>query len=348
VFADEYASGGDAFLASYGIAPHWRPAVGVEVVPLWSRIDAWGRAATPIYVTDRPFLPEPVRRRAYPGPRWADQRNVVTHYGTLAKARVGDWLLTGGIFRSSTDTPRNHANILTALSPDGLATRRITRDPRQRIGSTSGEARVSRVFTDGARSHTLHLSYRARDRRSLYGGGAAIEFGRSDVDAPIAPFEPVFATGPQTREHVTQHTGGVGYDGRWRSVGSLSLGLQRTGYAKLVTQPGGTPMLTRDPAWLYNGTLAIELSSRLALYGGHTRGLEESGIAPDGPANRTQVLPAILTSQSDAGLRWALRGGAGCASSSACSTCASLTSRPTSATCSPSSAPCDIAARSSA
>jgi iron complex outermembrane receptor protein len=45
VFADEYARGGDAFLASYGIAPHWRTAAGVEVIPSWSRIDTRGRDA---------------------------------------------------------------------------------------------------------------------------------------------------------------------------------------------------------------------------------------------------------------------------------------------------------------
>ena len=42
------------------------------------------------------------------------------------------------------------------------------------------------------------------------------------------------------------------------------------------------------------------------MYAGHTRGLEESGVAPSDVANRNQALPAIRTRQTDAGLRWTL------------------------------------------
>ncbi|HEX8415275.1 MAG TPA: TonB-dependent receptor [Sphingomicrobium sp.] len=268
------------------------------------------RDATPNYLTDGAFLLSTVRRRAYPGPRWADQRNVVTHYGTLAQARLGSrWALAGGLFRSLTDTVRNHALVLTGLTSDGTAVQRITRDPRQRIQSTSGEARVSRSFSDEDRLHTLHLSYRGRDRRSFYGGGRAIEFGRVDVNHVPRVEEPLFSIGEQTRERVRQHTIGLGYDGRWRGIGSLSLGVKRTDYRKRVERPGAAIAVTHDPAWLYNGTLAIEASTRLAFYGSYTRGIEESGIAPDSAVNRTQALPAILTTQADAGLRWTLPGG---------------------------------------
>lgn len=46
------------------------------------------------------------------------------------------------------------------------------------------------------------------------------------------------------------------------------------------------------------------ISKTLAIYGSYTKGLEETGLAPDSAANRTEALPAILTSQVDAGLRW--------------------------------------------
>jgi len=87
-------------------------------------------------------------------------------------------------------------------------------------------------------------------------------------------------------------------------VGSLSLGLQKTRYRKTVQRPGEQAARTVDNAWLPTATLALELGPNLAAYGSYTRGLEESGTAPDGAANRTEVLPAILTSQIDAGLRW--------------------------------------------
>lgn len=310
VFADEYASGSDAILASYGIAPRWRPATGVEIIPFWSRFDTWDREATPLYAPARGLLPRPVRRRAYPGPDWADQRASSTNYGGLAKVRLDSkWSVAAGLFRSVADTPLNHAHILANLTPDGTATRRITRDPGQRAASTSGELRVSRSFVDGERLHVFHAAFRGRDRRSLYGGGAAIDFGRVGVEDRIDSVEPAFVLGDRTRERVTQMTGGVAYDGRWRDIGSLSLGLQRTDYRKTVDQPGEARATTNDPAWLYNASLAIEASGALAFYGSYTRGLEESGIAPDSAANRTQALPAILTRQIDAGVRWTIPGG---------------------------------------
>jgi iron complex outermembrane recepter protein len=42
------------------------------------------------------------------------------------------------------------------------------------------------------------------------------------------------------------------------------------------------------------------------LYGGYTRGLEESGVAPENSANRGEVQPVSLTEQVDAGLRYRL------------------------------------------
>ena len=42
------------------------------------------------------------------------------------------------------------------------------------------------------------------------------------------------------------------------------------------------------------------------MYAGYARGLEESGTAPPNAANRNQPLPAIMTEQKDAGVRFAL------------------------------------------
>jgi len=58
--------------------------------------------------------------------------------------------------------------------------------------------------------------------------------------------------------------------------------------------------------WLSTFNGAIYLTSALALYAGHTRGLEETGIAPNSALNRNESLPAIRTQQTDGGIRWAL------------------------------------------
>lgn len=307
VFRDEYASGSDADLASYAVALRWRPRENSLVLPFWSRVDTWDREATPIYLAAPGVVPPKVARRRDMGPGWADYRNVATNYGVLGRTVLpGEVRLAAGVFRSDNDIRENHAHVLSDVRADGSARRRITRDPAQGLASTSGEIRLSRAFAEGPRIHDVHLSIRARERTGRYGGGASVDYGVATLSGVLDAAEPVFALGPLTRERVEQRTFGVAYDGRWRDRGSVSLGLQRTDYRKVVERPGAALAVTDDPAWLYNAAVSWILTPRLALYASATRGLEESGLAPDSAANRTQALPAILTDQWDLGLRWLL------------------------------------------
>lgn len=306
-FDDEYGSGSDAVFGSYAVAARWRPADNVLVLPFWSRVDAWDREAAPLYVAAPGGLPPEIKRRRYLGPEWADYRNIATNYGVLTRAPLpGGFDLAAGLFRSVNDTRENHAHLLTGVEADGSARRRISRDPRQELASTSGEVRVSRAWTNGAWGHALHVSLRGRKRDSLYGGGASIDFGETNVADRVDVAEPDFTFSARTRDEVEQWTGGLAYDLRWRGRGSLTLGLQRTDYRKTVRRPERPAAITHDPAWLYNAAASWTVTPKLALYGSLTRGLEESGVAPDSAANRTQALPAILTEQWDAGVRWIL------------------------------------------
>lgn len=309
-FVDELAPGNQSFFGSYALAARWKPGRNIEVIPFWSRIDLYNREAAPLYTPEGAFLPPRIERRKFPGPEWADQRNTVQHYGALTKARLGGgWDLAAGLFRSTSDSATNFATNFTALRPDGTAVRRITSDPPLSLARTSGELRISKSFTEGPRRHTLHAALRGRERVSRYGGGASVSYARATVEQLLDAPEPDFRFNPQTDETVRQAIAGIAYDGRWQGVGGLSVGLQHTWYRKRVDRPGSALARTDDEAWLPNVTASVEATKRLAFYGGYTRGLEESGIAPDNAANRTEALPAILTSQVDAGLRWKIPGG---------------------------------------
>ncbi len=109
-----------------------------------------------------------------------------------------------------------------------------------------------------------------------------------------------------SRRSMTRVASSVAQDTPPRGVGELSVGLQRTDYRKAVERPGIPEAETQSDPWLYSVAGAIYLSDEIAIYGGYTRGLEESGVAPSSAANRDEPLPAILTSQRDAGLRWAI------------------------------------------
>ncbi|MFN3727699.1 MAG: TonB-dependent receptor domain-containing protein [Allosphingosinicella sp.] len=305
VYADELPAGNGGWFLSNAAALRWRPAAGAEVIPFWSRIDGIDREAAPIFVAGSDALPPRVRRRAFLGPEWTDARTVSTNMGLVSRGTVAGFDAALGLFRSIQENRTGFADLVRDIDPGGAARRHIVAEPPRRQTSNSGEARIGRGFAEGDRLHALTLAVRARDRRNQYGGGAAVDFGPQPHDAPLRAPRPDFAFGPQTSEHVRQWTPGLGYGLRWRGLGSAQLGLQRTDYRKRVFLPGGVTE-TRERAWLPNAAVALELASRLVLYGSYARGLEESGVAPDSAANRGEALPAIFTRQVDGGLRWVL------------------------------------------
>src|SRR5690606_29676395 len=73
-----------------------------------------------------------------------------------------------------------------------------------------------------------------------------------------------------------------------------------------IDRPGVPLAVTEATPWLYNGTLSLYITDKLAAYGSYTRGLEESGSAPDSATNRGAALPAVQTSQVDAGFRYTI------------------------------------------
>src|SRR4030095_15779113 len=85
---------------------------------------------------------------------------------------------------------------------------------------------------------------------------------------------------------------------------------QKVRYRKTISPPVEPEIETRANPWLWNATLAINLAGGLVAYAGYTRGLEDSGVAPEIAVNRSEAPPALETSQRDIGLRdafWTLR-----------------------------------------
>lgn len=305
---EEYYDGADARYLRAGLVPRWRPTENIEILPFWSISRGRDEEVAPTIITSGNHLPPKIARRRHFGQTWSDNEYDSRNYGVLGKARFGNnWALAGGVFRSINNQPSGFAELFVDTTADGMTREKVIADPRQRYASTSGELRLSRSFSEGPRLHVLHVALRGRSLESEYGGSAdAIDYGWRRLGEPRPMPEPDgFEFGPRTRDHVEQWTGGLAYEGRWRDVGELSVGMQRSRYRKSVDQPGLPRTSSRDDPWLPNATASVYLNKSLALYAGHTRGLEESGIAPDDAANRNQALAAIRTRQTDAGLRWA-------------------------------------------
>jgi iron complex outermembrane receptor protein len=265
--------------------------------------DHRGRQAQPIVFTAGAYLPPRIERRRYFGPEWAHNESRGFNYGLLTTLSSGDWTLRGGAFRASANNLRNFNPLFLNTSRGGEADRVVIYEEGRRSASTSGELRLTRQMIEGERLHLLHVMTRGRMQDRRYGGSQRFEFGRGRIDEPIVAPEPALAPGPQTTDRVRQFTAGLGYEGRWREVGELSLGIQRTFYEKAVVRPSGALPVSESDPWLFNGTASILAGSDLVFYAGYTKGLEESPVAPEIAVNRGEAPPAIITEQMDAGFR---------------------------------------------
>jgi iron complex outermembrane receptor protein len=303
---EEFNYGGDRRLVTAAAVARWRPAPNVELIPFWSTQDSRDAEAQPIIFTAGAYLPPEFERQRYFGPEWAENDFQGFNYGLISTFGLGDWTLRGGAFRSEAHNLRNFSPLFLNTSPNGEADRVVIYEEGRRSASTSGELRLTRQLIEGDRLHLIHLMTRGRMQDRRYGGSQRFDFGRGRIDEPIVAPEPNLAPGPQTTDEVRQVTAGLGYEGRWRNVGELSLGVQRTLYEKSVIRPSGALPVSKASPWLFNGTVSILASRDLVFYAGYSKGLEESPVAPEIAVNRGEAPPAIITEQMDAGFRYAI------------------------------------------
>ncbi len=286
----------------------WRPTDTLHLRPFISMAYTPFDDVTPIYVAAGEVLPPLLPRRTRINPDWSFRDDLEINAGLLADWGIAPgWDFRLGVFNSSTDNWNDGEFLFEDVTPDGFGRAVALRDPGLFFTSLSGEAQLIRTIADGPRTHRVTLNVRGRDALRRFDGSAEVDLGRRSIAAPIRDPEPQnFAFGIQQRDVVRQWFTGVTYLGRWEGVGELNVGVQYTDFAKRIGFIGQTPNAIDVARVLYNVNAAIAITPRLALYGGHITGLEESGIAPGNAANRNEALPAIPTSQIDLGLRWKL------------------------------------------
>jgi iron complex outermembrane receptor protein len=300
----EYSDGADLWFVRYGGVVRWRPAERVELTGFFSRYDYGDEEQTPVIFTSGPFLPSRIERRRFYGQDWAQWRGHSQNLGVIAKTQLGPWRVNLGVFNSRFTFDDFAAVFFRNTQRDGSADRRVVLGEDQRSASWSGELQVSRDFSEGDRLHRLIGSARARRVDDDVGGFATVDLGRGVIGVPGPEPQPDVALGRLTRDRIQQETGAIGYELRWRNVGEVNIGLQKTFYSKSVDVPGLAATSSSDSPWLWSASAAFTGIDRLAIYAATTRGLEESGTAPSNAANANQTLPALRTRQVEAGLRY--------------------------------------------
>ena len=302
-----FVNGTDNFTHTESVIGRWRPTDNIEVTPFWSMYNDYDDESGTLYIPAGSYMPTVDRAHHDEGPRWADNRLTGTNAGLLTSVSFGkNWIARLGAFRSSVFNRHAYTHLLANEQLDGTAERILIADPPNHSHSLSGELRVTHSIAEGPRLHLIHLSARRRDARREFGGSDSVSFGIGSVGENVTAAKPDFEFGEQTHQHVEQMTYGIAYDGRWKGVGEISLGLSKANYRKLTDIPAVNQVRARSNPWLYNGTAAIVLSKSVNVYAGYARGFEESGIAPFTAANRNEPLETILTQQKDAGVRIAV------------------------------------------
>lgn len=296
---------------SLGAVARWAPRPGIEVTPFWSRVRQTDFEVQSLIFTSGDFLPKRFPRNEFHGQDWADFAAEMVNYGVVARANPLGLDVRLGAFRSINNNDKSAADLLFDTAPDGsVGQRLIVIENGDRSASTSGELRVGKSFDEGPRRHTLLASARGRAQDRIYGGAAVIDLGPSTSLRPDPRPEPAYTEGPKTQDRVRQTTFGIAYQGRWRNVGELSLGIQKSDYSKNITDPNPAVVFpeTSDSPILTSANAALYVTPKLAVYGGYTTGLEESPVAPREAVNLNEAPPAIHTRQMDAGVRWSLGG----------------------------------------
>lgn len=299
--------GGRNGFRSFGGSIIWRPT-GAAMLALFA--GAFTNRGDEAHVTLFPAAGEDlpsVPRGQFLGQPWSDRKGIATTFGVIGKLAKASWLFEAGLFEFRSRSDTNFADLLRGVKADGSTTgRTIIYDPNSETRSLSGEGRATRIFRMGSVEHRLILSARGRVKDRLFGGTQRIELGPSSAIAPDFRAQPILLPQVKDEDHVQQMNLGLAYGFKWLDRGAIDVSVSRTSYSKKIDFADvRLPILeTRDHPILFTAAGSFRLASRLSLYGGFVRGLEEALIAPDVATNRSEAPPAIRTRQIDFGLRY--------------------------------------------
>jgi len=293
-------------VTSIGATPQWSPSEKFTARLLIDWQNTKDARTFPLYFTAGDFLPPPITTQ-YRGQNWAKARNETLNLGGFIDASLTDtWSLKAGAFRSMNDNPVSFADLYLGIAPSGQSDHLVVGYPDQNTTSTSGEVRLTGTFTTDDWRHQVILMARGRDTTARYGGQDAVDLGPATIGVFLQAPQPDFAYTARSTDHTTLWSVGSAYHAGWRNVGEFETGVQLENYHAMVTNPGEpVSEASAHPVRVYANS-AVALAPQLTLYAGYTQGLEDSGVAPNTAKNSGAVLPASLTWQVDAGLRYAL------------------------------------------
>lgn len=249
-----------------------------------------------------PLLPPVLPTAENFGQHWAIGRSSNTNLGIIYKSKLDEkWFMRFSLFKSRLSKDGNFSNILLLSADNTSARQLIAVGPTQINRSYSGELQLSRLVETGSLTQRFLINLRWRDRVSASGESDVLDLGSISFGQAHQFERPVFQLRNPSRTSVRQWTPGIGYLTKLGDMGTLNIGLQKTFYNSVKNT--GMDAATSSRSWLYNAMLAVSLRPQLVIFAGTSRGLEESGFAPENALNRGENLPATHTRQIELGMR---------------------------------------------
>jgi len=290
--------------ANFGTTPQWKPNDWLTIRGIfdWQQQTHW--KTLPITFTAGDFMP-PRIARGYYGQNWAEGTSDSKNYGGIVKAQLNQhWSFAAGLFRSIGDNPVAYSDLYLNTQMNGSAEHLVVGYPEQSVASTSGEARLTGHFGTDVWRHEVLFMARGRNTLALYGGADVVDVGLAFINSGAQVPKPDFAFTGRTSDRTKLWSAGTAYRGQRQGHGDFAIGVQQESYRKDVNTPGIPESKLADRPLRVYGSGDWILGDRLTAYAGYTQGLEDSGVAPGGAANRGAVLPDARTWQMDTGVRY--------------------------------------------
>ena len=287
----------------YAFVPTWKPNDKFQMRGLFSADRFTKRGGNYGLVFDGTGLPD---KFLHPGTYTAD-------WGYISQLQLAGGLIAKYTptkvtsVQSSiviTDLDRWHDDFTRlTLDANGVGTATVFRNRPNGARSVAFETRGHWWTTNTQR---LFGTLRWRTSHSDFRPGEAVPLGPITLEGgvPVTPAPGVLSDADPTSDKTRQITAGLGYEAQLLDSVWVRGAVLRTRYEKDVIPPGLPAQNNVDTPWLYDFAATYTPTPDLTLFATTVRGLEESGTAPNNAANRNEVLPAVLATQYELGLRY--------------------------------------------
>ena len=298
--------GGNQKVRNMAAVLAWHPSSNAEIKLFGSLFRIRSDEARATYFPAGNAPPPQMERRRFLGQPWTTRDQDTFVHGAIARLPIGGFALEAGLFYDGRRAARQFADLVLGVTPDGITANRVViADGGIDDHSVSGEVRLTREWRSGKLEHRVISSIRGRERNRLFGGSRRLTLGPSSAVVEDFRPEPAYALGAKSTDHVSQLTGGLGYNLLWPNRATLDVGLSWGSYRKALdfADPLLADPVTRDHPLTWNVSGTVTLARNIYLYGGLARGQEDALLAPDIAVNRSEAPPAIRSRQVEAGVR---------------------------------------------